>query len=414
MKLQKLTALILAAALALTPLTACTNAKKNVESKNESKIQNTEKEDTMNVKQERSALANSYYKLIKDKELTIAYIGGSVTDGYGSSDQSQNSWAAILGRYLSEKYPDAKINNRKLSIGGTGSYLASYRYNREVAPQNPDLLFIEYAINDKYNGVTEQQTVRSSESIVRLALKSNPNIDIIYVLTFDSGTKDSDYAQLKAHKDVANYYGFPCIKMADKVYSMLNETGDEFSKYFADGVHPNDEGYKFYAKVICQTVSEELEKAAAAEEITYSARTVPQKTLCENPTLNADMLYANEIDLSNSHGWEYQPNAAYSWLGSRYNGRIFAKEQGAKLTFEFEGSDIGLATGIGKNMGTISVAVDNNPPVILDEYSTNANPKDRIIAENLEYGKHTVTIEVTDKNQNSGGYEFEIGAILIN
>lgn len=359
------------------------------------------------------ALGNTYYKLTTDKELSIAYIGGSVTDGYGSTNQTEKSWAAHLGRWFKEEYPDATIKNNKLSIGGTGSYLAAFRYEREIAPKNPDLLFIEYAVNDKYNGVTYDQVVRSSESIVRLALEKNPAIDIVYVLTFDNGTRDTDYDQLRAHRDVAEYYGFPSIKLADHVYPMLAETGDDFSKYFKDGVHPNDEGYLFYAQRIWGMLHAELAEAAEAEEPEYKNRVLPEKTLAPTLLKNARMIYADEIDLSNAEGWEYQKGTAYSWLGTRYNGRVFAKELGAKFTFEFEGTDIGIASGIGPNMGKVTITVDDREPVVFDEYRGNTNPKDRYIAENLPEGKHTVTVEVTDKNASSGGYEYEIGAFLV-
>ncbi|MBE6704043.1 MAG: hypothetical protein E7583_02155 [Ruminococcaceae bacterium] len=410
---MKITSLLLSAILALQ-FTACSNTNdKGADADVQTEQTQVKEEETMTEEKRDIILSNTYSKLTEDKELTIVYIGGSVTDGYGSTNQSQNAWAAHLGNRIKELYPDVKLNNQKKSIGGTGSYFASFRYEREIAPLNPDLLFIEYAINDKYNGVTYDQVVKSSESIVRLANKFNPAIDIIFVLTFDSGTKDSDYDQLRAHRDVAEYYGYPVLKMADKVYAMLEETGEDYSVYFKDGVHPNDAGYAFYGEQVIALVEEEL-KTAEEAAAGYADHVLPEKTLADYVTLDANMIYADEIDLSDSEGWEYQPKTNFSWLGTRYNGRIFAKEIGAKLTFEFEGTDIGLATGIGPKMGIISVTVDDREPVIIDEYRTSPNPKDRVIAEGLEDTKHTVTIEVIGQNEKSEGCEFEIGAILIN
>lgn len=412
--MSKILALLLTATLAAFQFTGCnTDTENNTDKQNDTVIESANEGEDMAEEIRVQTLSNTYSKITKDKKLTIAYIGGSVTDGYGSSDASKNAWAAHLANWIREKYPDVELNNQKKSIGGTGSYLASFRYEREIAPLDPDLLFIEYAINDKYNGVTYDQVVKSSESIVRLANKFNPAIDIVFVLTFDSGTKDSDYDQLRAHRDVAQYYGYPVLKMADKVYAMLEETGDEYSVYFKDGVHPNDAGYAFYGEQVIALVEEELKKAEdAATE--YADHVLPEKLMSDYVTIDANMIYADEIDLTDSEGWEYQPNNNFSWLGRRYNGRIFAKELGAKLTFEFEGTDLGLATGIGPNMGIISVTVDDREPVVIDEYRTSTNPKDRVIAEGLEDTTHTVTIEVTGKNEKSGGYEFEIGAILIN
>ena len=413
---MRITSLILAAALCIMSLTACGKDTKKQPVNDTPQTEASEKGDESMKEEiiEVSALTNTYCKLTQDKELTIAYIGGSVTDGYGSSNPSSKSWSAHLGRWITENYPDVEFQNVKCSIGGTGSYLSSFRYEREIAPVNPDLLFIEFAINDYYNGVSYEQVIRSSESIVRIANRHNPGIDIIYVLTFDTGTKDSDYNQLKAHRDVAKYYGYPCIKLSDKVYSLLEKTGEDLSVYLKDNVHPNDKGYEYYAEQIIALVEGELEKAAKAELAEYKEHVLPEDTLSPTLTLNANMLYADEIDLSNSTGWEYQPDTKYSCLGMRYNGRIFAEGIGSKLTFEFEGTDIGLATGIGPNMGIVSVTVDDREPVLLNEYRMYENPWDRIVAQDLPYGKHTVTIEIIGKDEASNGYSYEIGAILIN
>lgn len=413
---MKFSALILAAVLSIMQL----NAYNNTDAPDENLNDTQQTESVEQVEQppvdeiiEASALSNTYYKLTTEKKLSIAYIGGSVTDGYGSSDSSTKSWPALLGNWINVMYPDVALDNVKLSIGGTGSYFSSFRYEREVAPHNPDLLFIEYAINDKYNNVTYDQVVRSSESIVRIANKYNPGIDIIYVLTFDTSTRDSDYEQLMAHRDVANYYGYPCIKLADKFYPMLTETNQKYTEFLKDSVHPNDRGYEFFASEIITLIKDELDIAEKAGVAKYTEHKLPKQTLSPTLTLDARMLYADEIDLSNSTGWKHQPYNNYSWLGKRYNGRIYTNQLGAKFTFEFTGTDLGLATGVGPNMGIVSVTVDNNIPVVIDEYSRSTNPKDRIIAQDLPYGKHTVTVEIISKNSSSGGYEFEIGAILI-
>ena len=127
-------------------------------------------------------LMNTLYRLKYDKELSIAYIGGSVTDGYGASNSAEYSWAQLVGKKMCEKYPDAKIKNLRLSIGGTVSYFASFRYRHDIAPARPDLLFIEYPINDLYNGSDYRQVLRNTESVVRTAYKINPYIDIVFVL----------------------------------------------------------------------------------------------------------------------------------------------------------------------------------------------------------------------------------------
>ncbi len=359
-------------------------------------------------------LQNTYYRLTNDKELNIVYVGGSVTDGYGSSNQNTKSWRHLTTQWFKKNFPDANITDTKASIGGTGSYLASFRFEREIKPHNPDLLFIEFAINDYYGSTPYDKVVRASETLVRKAYEANPHMDIIYVLTFDVDVATSDYESLRAHRDVANKYGLMSIKLSDYFYPMLSKTRDNFYDYFADGVHPNDNGYAYYASVICDCISQNiiLDNGTDPSGITLKEASVPEETLSKEPLLlDARMIYSNEIDLSKSNGWSYQ-NENFSWLRTRYNGRLFANTVGSSLEFEVEGTDIGLCYGCGPAMGTVTCTVDNGKPVVINAQRSNTNPCDATLAWNLEYGKHTVKIELTGTTP-EGNSKFEIGAILV-
>ncbi len=352
-------------------------------------------------------LSNTYYKLTQEKKLSVAFIGGSVTDGYGSTDQGTKSWAYLLTKRLKADYPDAKISSTKLSIGGTGSYLSNFRYEREIFPSKPDLLFIEFAVNDKYDGMGYDKVVRSAESILRQGYAKNPNLDVIFVGTYDSGDGTSLYTELKGHKEVAEHYGLVFIKLSDEMEKHIKETGGNRSMFFTDGVHPNDAGYAYYAEIIYNRINECFADKKAPEALTEK---VLPETLAENPMVNARMIYANEIDLKDAVGFKYQ-NSNFSWLGNRYNGRVLGSGVGSKLTFEFEGTDFGICYGIGSTMGTFKCTIDGEKTVTIDANKSSANPKGKPIAWNLPYGKHTVEIEIVGGATNN---EMEIGAFLVN
>ena len=360
-------------------------------------------------------LSNTYYKLTTDKKLNVAFLGGSVTDGYGSTNQSTKSWVFHVTMWLKETFPDAKVTSSKLSIGGTGSYLADFRFEREVKSKFPDLLFVEYAVNDLYCSRSYDEVVRTSETLVQKALAENPYMDIVYVLVFDKERGEVPYDTLRAHRDVANKYGFMCITMSRHFYDMLEETGDDYFKYFTDGVHPNDAGYEYYASVIIDRIKANIvpedESVIAPTEL--KAVVLPEENLSKEPLmLDAAMVYPNKIDLSNSNGWEYQRNENFSWLGTRYRGRIFATEIGARFEIEFDGTDLGLLYGIGPDMGVLTCTVDGGEPVIVKATAPNKNPAEMIMAWNLPKGKHTAVFELIGATP-EGESNFEIGAILV-
>ena len=73
--------------------------------------------------------------------LTIAFIGGSITE-------AQNGYRDQTIAWLQQKYPQKVIKQINAGIGGTGSSLGVYRINEQVLAHKPDLVFVEFAVND--------------------------------------------------------------------------------------------------------------------------------------------------------------------------------------------------------------------------------------------------------------------------
>ena len=361
-------------------------------------------------------LQNFYSKITTKEYVTVSFIGGSVTDGMGATNAKEYGWPELVCKYLDEKY-EASVDIRKKSLGGTGSYLGAFKYVTDTAPSvytQPDLLFVEFAINDHYiyrdeykNNAESQKAVydrvvKNSESIIKTAYKLNPEVDIIYVLTFDRTTKDDNYIELKAHTDVANKYGLMCIKLADDFYNKLNSRKDDVN-YIPDGVHPNNDGYRMYADNIIENIVMDLPRTGVARpNIVSKELPEPMSNYYKNPYL----INSNEINMSGSNGWTFN-KSAFSWVGTRFGGLVKSETPGSTLTVEFEGNHLGLLINRDKDMGKISVSVDGGTPVIVDAYRSSTNPHALPVAENLSNGKHTAVITLIDKT-------FEIGGLLVN
>ncbi len=356
------------------------------------------------------AIPNTYYRLTNDKELNMVFIGGSVTEGNGASSKA-TSYPSVVEKRLGEDFSDTKINMYNLAIGGTTSEFAVYRYMREMAPKKPDILFIEYCINDYYTGLSYDRVVQTSESIVRIARRENPYIDIVYVFTFDKNVAETDYTQLKAHKAVAEHYGLPYVKLADSFYPTRKNS---FAEYFKDSVHANDKGYALFGNAIYQTLNKELTYAKLSGDASYTEYRLPEKTLSEKLLDSANMVFSNEIlkNSKNVSGWEHR-DSDFSWVGKRYNGILFSNTDKSTFTYEFEGTEIGVAFAKGPAMGNIICTVDNKEPVIVNGYLSYGNPQIAIIASGLSEGKHTIKIELLGKDDKSTGYDFQIAGLLI-
>lgn len=348
-------------------------------------------------------LANTYSKLTKDKKLTVGFLGGSVTEGTGASSPERDSWARLICNNLRNDF-DATVVEKRMSIGGTSSFLAAFRYEYDFGStkaDQPDLLFIEFAINDYYDEYTYDQVVRNSESLVKKALSLNPKMDIVYVLTFDNNTKNSDYDQLRAHKDVAQKYGFLCINLRD----ILGPVAD-FKNDYSDNVHPNTNGYKVYAKEIYRKISACMPSLSDGIANPQVKNTAVPATAMSNYYKNMKFITSDKMKFT-GNGWKYE-NEKFSWTQKgRFGGVVKASTKGAEMNFEFTGDTFAILYNRENGKGSISVQIDGGEVQTLNASTGNQNPKTHEFKVSGS-GKHTVKITL---NTNA---EFQIGAIMYN
>ncbi len=126
-------------------------------------------------------LNNTLYKLKHEKSLRIGYFGGSITAGAGSSDSERTCYRAIITQYLRDKYPESEITEINSAIGGTGTSYGMFRMVPDLLTRRPDLVFIEFAVNDygdSYDSIRAQ-----TETIVRKLLLADCSTDIIMLFS---------------------------------------------------------------------------------------------------------------------------------------------------------------------------------------------------------------------------------------
>ena len=105
----------------------------------------------------RGGLPNVLAKLERGEAVRIAYLGSSIT--------AQDGWRPKTLKWFQEQYPKAQVSEINAAIGGTGSDLGVFRLRQDVLAHQPDLLFVEFAVND--GGAPPEQIYRCMEGIVR-------------------------------------------------------------------------------------------------------------------------------------------------------------------------------------------------------------------------------------------------------
>ena len=93
----------------------------------------------------RNYLVNTNKKLTEDKELSVLFFGGSLTSGYGASDEEKYSWRGRTCDWFKSNYQDVEFKFINKAIGESGTYLGTFRLQLDVIEEKPDLIFMEYA-----------------------------------------------------------------------------------------------------------------------------------------------------------------------------------------------------------------------------------------------------------------------------
>ena len=123
----------------------------------------------------------------KGDRLTVAFLGGSLSWGANATDPNKASWRALVGRRLEERYPDAHFKFIDAAIGGTDSGLGIFRLERDVMPCKPDIVFVEWLVNDGERKADDDCSC-SYEGIVRHILERLPGCVPVQVMLPTRGT----------------------------------------------------------------------------------------------------------------------------------------------------------------------------------------------------------------------------------
>lgn len=183
--------------------------------------------------------------MFENKEtLDVVFFGGSITD--------QNGWRKTVTDGLTGMFSGKKVNCYNESWGGTGSSTGWNRLNMNVKPHNPDVVFVEYAVNDSY----ATDAAKWMESIVRSMNSWDKKPVIIFVYTTVVDFNQNNFA-VSEHTRVAEAYGVPYISVKDYVMSKYNEdssfaTDWDNKVYLGDGTHTavDNDGFKLYGDYI--------------------------------------------------------------------------------------------------------------------------------------------------------------------
>ena len=338
---------------------------------------------------ETSALQNTYHRLVSEQKLNVAYIGGSVTVGaFGSAG---HSWASLTTAWLREHFADAEIAESNAGIGGTGCLLGAYRAYRHLglgsATKRPDLVFMDFSVNDMYDGTSAEDIKRYAETMLQTVYTANPYADVVILIVGEQTT--SNRPEPKAWREIAALYNLPIVELTDRLLADMRQEGKNWSYYIADVVHPNDNGYAKYASYIAELLQAELIDKQVSPFL-QTEKALPETTLSGTTLHDLSMYEAYQMPVPADSGFQ-------SVGPDLIDGGLAAKTAGATLNFTFSGTGLTLFLG-NRDSVVIEYTIDGV------QYA-DLNVPDGILpslADGLEDGTHTVSLRV--KSASSGTF----------
>ncbi len=146
-------------------------------------------------------------------------------------------------------------NTITTSIGGENSFGGAKRFKEDVLVMKPDVLFIDYALNDR--GISLEKAGGSWRQMIEEALEANVKT-ILFTPTPDLNEDILDENALLVKyttmiRELGEEYHIPVIDSYEHFKSLKIE-GYELSEYMAQNNHPNSRGHKEVLKEMVTTL----------------------------------------------------------------------------------------------------------------------------------------------------------------
>ncbi len=192
------------------------------------------------------------------EKLTIANLGGSITAG-SHAETKDLCWASLQAKWWRDSFPKSEFTHINAGIGATGSMIGMCRLDRDILSKKPDLVTVEYSVNDATRYPNINAAV-SYESIVRRCVKAGIAVILLFFpnKTFTEASKEQ--------KRIGEAYGLPMISVTDALQKCIGDNRNDWEDYGSDNVHPNTAGHRFIADLLIAYLEEvKADHAAEAE-----------------------------------------------------------------------------------------------------------------------------------------------------
>ncbi len=183
----------------------------------------------------------------KNRTINLVFHGHSVPAGYFKTPHV-NTLAAypnLVLKKLKAIYPFAVVNVIVTAIGGENSVKGAERFERDVICHHPDLILIDYGLNDRGCGLQKAYTAWNQ------MIQQAKDHGIKVILLTPSPDQSVNYSDpendLKKHADqIRKIAAENQVGLADsfKAFGFLYPDKEQLGKHMSQVNHPNELGHE--------------------------------------------------------------------------------------------------------------------------------------------------------------------------
>lgn len=199
-------------------------------------------------------LANVCAELTKcwptNRTVTIVCHGHSVPAGYFRTPavHTFEAYPYLLHRGLARRFPHAVINVIVTGIGGENSEQGAKRFRRDVLNIRPDVITIDYGLNDRYIGLARSD--KAWRRMIKMALARHIKVILLTPTPDLTAHLDDPNDPLNQHADqirrlAAEYH----VGLVDSLalFEAKVRSGTPLKNLMAQSNHPNRLGHEIVA-----------------------------------------------------------------------------------------------------------------------------------------------------------------------
>lgn len=325
-------------------------------------------------------MADVFQKAQNGEDITVAYIGGSITEGYNAG--TTEFYAKTCTDLLQGYFPDITVTGVNAGISGTPSLLGNLRLERDVLSADPDIVFVEFAVNDGQ----EADYKNAYESLVRTLLTQEKDIAVVLLFT----VLDSGYTCQEHMSKIGANYDLPMISVHDSVYEEIEAGRMTWQDYSNDQSHPNAYGHKCITDFVDNYYQKVL--PVVAENVGEVSKELP------DPVFSAKYMNMHYMDSATMDDVELDGFEQYDTHGSFHNGWMYRGTDGGSMKFTVDCSVLEMVFKANNSdkYGTADIYVDGEKvkSVVSNMSDGWNNPVTAYLIDNDSSAEHTVEIRM--------------------